>query len=161
MAKVLTVYMAFYNAEEETQQPTNATYVQKMQRLPFDKIVGMPLAVNFGLILATYVMQTIASSDNWILLLNCIITTDIMSPTLISFTPPFRVCSPTCQLKQQMNLQGNDMLPEQLEFPSFQRFTLWSSARGIYLTTTAQHVCQRQWRLFSNIILEVKELGVG
>jgi hypothetical protein len=60
-----------------------------------------------------------------------------------------------------MDLQaGIDMPPEQLQTLSFEIFTVWSSAGEIYLMTTAQRVSQIQLSLFSQIILEGKELRV-
>jgi len=87
-AKGLTKYMASSNVGE-TQQLQNATIDHRKQRLPFDKAVGMALAVEFGLISATYGMKTIASSGNWTLL-DRIFTMYRKSPILASLTQLLR-----------------------------------------------------------------------
>jgi hypothetical protein len=107
---------------------------------------------------ASYVMKTIVSSDNWILVMDGIFGIHRVSPTPMSLTRLLRAYSPICQLKQHLDL--NYMLPAILQILCLERFTLWSSAGEIYLVTTAQHVWQIQSIIFSQLIVEDKELGV-
>jgi hypothetical protein len=157
MAKVLTEYMVSYNAGE-TQQPTNATIAHKEQALPFDKtkVVGMQLGVKFGWMSVFYVMKIIHSSDNCPLM-DDIFTLRPRSVTLMSLTGLFRSSYPNCRLKQHLDL---DMLPEQLQIPCLERFTVWYSAGKIYPVTTAQPVSQKQPIEFSHLSLERQESRV-
>jgi hypothetical protein len=158
MAKVLTKYMASYNVGE-TQQPTNATIAHKEQTLPFDKakVVGMPLGVEFGWMSAflryenyTFIGQLDTDGH--------IFTLRKRSRALMSLIGLFTSSFPNCQLKQHLDL--NYMLPEQLQIPCLERFTVWSSAGEIYLVTTAQHVSQIQSIIFSQLSAGRQELRV-
>lgn len=112
-------YMACSNAGE-TQQSNSVTIVHHKQRLAFNKIVGTPSVLKFGLISATYVIKIIVSSDNWILWMSIIFTMYGMPSTLLSLTKLLRVYSAICQLKQYLDL--NYTLPEQLQTPCLERF---------------------------------------
>ena len=155
MAKVLTEYMASYNAGE-TQQPTNATIAHKEQALPFDKtkVVGMQVGVKFGWVSVFYVMKILHSSDDCPLM-DDIFTLRPRSVALMSWL--LRSSYPICQLKQHLDL---DMLPEQLQIPCLERFTVWYSAGKIYPVTTAQPVSQKQPIEFSHLSLERQESRV-
>jgi hypothetical protein len=111
MAKLLTKYMPSSNAEE-TQPPMNATTVRIKQRLMFFIIVGITVVAEFGPSSASYViMETITSSDIWILM-ERIGTMNLTSPPTL---PPMSrllgsFCS-ICHLRLHLDLQRIDTLP--------------------------------------------------